>query len=66
MRQDPSYDRTERARHDRDRTRAHQADHDAPDRRAAWPKDDQRSSSRLSAAADHLTVEERQASWPLG
>jgi len=57
------------AQHARGRTHSPPSDRPADraaSRRDHWPKDDQRSSSRLTHDADYLTAEEREASWPLG
>jgi hypothetical protein len=54
------------AHHDSEQARSHARNRVDPGRTAQWPKDDQRSSSRLAQSADHLTNEERGAAWPLG
>jgi hypothetical protein len=53
-------------RHDKDQANAHRLDRLAPGRRDRWPKDDRRSSSRLSDLESHLTDAERESRWPIG
>ena len=52
-------------RHDRERALDHRLDRVAPSRKESWPKDDRRSSSKLSAG-QYMTERERESPWPIG
>ena len=66
------HDREERHQaldhHDRQQALSHQLDRIAPSRRAAWPKDDRRSSEQPShpPPLPFLTDAERTDRWPIG
>jgi hypothetical protein len=51
---------------DSEQANSHRLDRIAPSRRAAWPKDDRRSSAKLDDRGHVLTDAERESRWPIG